>query len=393
MFLRIISTILVLSLFYPLTTWADSPFTFGLLLVGSRQDGGWSQSQYEAGLSLVKQDPSLKMVVVDRVNPGNKPGLVLNPLVKQLVKQGSRLIIANSGEMENAILKLASRYPSVYFVVIAGKKANAPNAPPNYGNLFGKIYFGEFLLGVAAAMVTKTGKIGVVGGIPLPSTIRTVNSIYLGVRYAWTKILKRKLKDLVFRMQWINFWFYVPGMSLNPYLIAKLMFESGYDVVLSNINEPVILKCALDQRKIGRVVWSSYDYKIKKVLQNPTCLGLTYINWQPGFLYFIQMVRAKKFKNVWLNLEPNWKNLNDDRTSGVGFLLGPTVPDKVKKTIHQTIQELSSGKLIVFKGPLTYYDGTLFLKPGQEASEKQLYEMNKLISGIIANKYEFKPHE
>ena len=100
----------------------------------------------------------------------------------------------------------------------------------------GKMEYGKMIAGVAAALTTKTGKIGYLGPLINDETRRLAASAYLGARYAWTEYLKKDPKDLKFTVNWIGFWFNIPGVTSDPTQVADNFFNQGYDVVISGID-------------------------------------------------------------------------------------------------------------------------------------------------------------
>jgi basic membrane protein A len=78
--------------------------------------------------------------------------------------QGFDVVFAVGFLMEDAIAKIAPKYPRTKFVIVDG---NAPNAPIAASLKF-REEEGCFLAGALAGMVSKTGKIGFVGGMEAP---------------------------------------------------------------------------------------------------------------------------------------------------------------------------------------------------------------------------------
>jgi simple sugar transport system substrate-binding protein len=68
--------------------------------------------------------------------------------------------------------------------------------------------------------------------------------------------------------------------------------------------------------------------------------------------------------------------------SAVGFVAGPALSADAQKHLAIFIKDLESKKVNLFKGPLNYQDGSPFLKSGQTASDKQLWQMDQLLSGM-----------
>jgi simple sugar transport system substrate-binding protein len=75
--------------------------------------------------------------------------------------------------------------------------------------------------------------------------------------------------------------------------------------------------------------------------------------------------------------------INNPDTSAVGFMPGPALSSSVKKALDTFIKDLGSGTLNLFKGPLYYQDGSIFLKDGRVATDNQIWYMKQLLKGMI----------
>ena len=73
------------------------------------------------------------------------------------------LIIAIGVSQMEAITKMAKKFPDKRFAVV-----DAPVDVPNVRALLFKEHEGSYLMGAAAAMASKTGKIGFIGGMDIP---------------------------------------------------------------------------------------------------------------------------------------------------------------------------------------------------------------------------------
>ncbi|MBU0986386.1 MAG: BMP family ABC transporter substrate-binding protein, partial [Proteobacteria bacterium] len=170
---------------------ADTPFAFGLLLVGPYNDHGWSQAHFEGGKYVEKKIPGAKMIYIDKVNPADRPGVTIPQLVDDMAEKGARLIIANSDDMKDGTREAARMHPEIHFIHISGDDVLTGQAPPNLSNLMGRMEYAKMMAGFAAAMTTQTGKIGYLGPLVNEETRRLVASCYLGAKYAWEKVLKK----------------------------------------------------------------------------------------------------------------------------------------------------------------------------------------------------------
>lgn len=364
-------------------TAADPPFTFGLLLVGPYNDHGWSQAHYDGGKYVEMMVPGTKMIYIDKVNPADRPGVTIPQLVDDVVEKGARLIIANSDDMKDGTREAARQHPNVHFLHISGDDALAGKAPPNLSNLMGKMEYAKMMAGFVAALTTQTGKIGYLGPLINEETRRLAASAYLGAKYAWQTVLKKKPEDLKFQVTWIGFWFNIPGVTSDPTQVAQNFFNTGYDVVLSGIDTTEALTVAGQKKKEGKNVWAiPYDYVGACQGAPDVCLGVPYFNWGPAYIPFVKAAMHKTWKPEWLWLGPDWKDINNPDTSIIGFVTGAALAVDAKSKLDKFIKDLGLGAVNLFKGPLNYQDGKVFVKAGETASDKQIWHMEQLLQGM-----------
>ncbi|UCH23429.1 MAG: BMP family ABC transporter substrate-binding protein [Deltaproteobacteria bacterium] len=359
------------------------PYVFGMLLVGPYNDHGWSQAHYEGGEYVEKNVPGTKMIYIDKVNPADRPGVTIPQLVDDMVEKGAELIIANSDDMKDGIREAAFMHPNVHFIHVSGDDVLTGKAPKNLANLMGRMEYGKMIAGFAAALTTKTGKIGYLGPLINEETRRQAASCYLGAKYAWEKVLRKNPNDLKFHVTWIGFWFNIPGVTADPTQVAQNFFNTGYDVVISGIDTTEAVVVGGQKRKEGKKVWAiPYDYVGACKGGSDVCLGVPYFNWGPGYVGFIKASISGAWESKWLWLGPDWKNINDLHTSTVGFVSGPALAPSARLKLDTFIKNLGSGNLNLFTGPMYYQDGSTFLKAGESASDNQVWYMKQLLKGM-----------
>jgi simple sugar transport system substrate-binding protein len=362
---------------------AEKPNIFGLLLVGPYNDHGWSQAHFEGGKYVEKMMPGTKMIYIDKVNPADRPGVTIPQLVDDMVEKGAKLIIANSDDMKDGTREAAAMHPNIYFIHISGDDVLTGKASKNLSNLMGRMEYGKMMAGFAAALTTKTGKIGYLGPLINEETRRLVAACYLGAKYAWENVLKKDPKSLKFQVTWIGFWFNIPGVTADPTQVAQNFFNTGYDVVISGIDTTEAVVVGRQKKQEGKLVWAiPYDYIGACEGASDVCLGVPYFNWGPGYVEFVKAAFSGKWQPKWVWLGPDWKDINNPDTSSVGFLAGPALSASVKKELDGFIKDLGAGKINLFKGPLNYQDGSPFIKAGQTATDKQVWYMEQLLEGI-----------
>jgi simple sugar transport system substrate-binding protein len=362
---------------------AAKDFTIGLILVGPYNDKGYSQAQYDGGKYVETHMPGAKMIYLDKVNPADRPGLTIPQVVDDLVEKGADLIIAGSDDMKDGILEAAALHPDTAFVHVSGDAAWEGTGPANLGNLFSRMEYPKMMAGFTAAMTTETGKIGFLGPLINEETRRLVASAYLGAAHAWTKVRGKDIKDLTFTVKWIGFWFNIPGVTADPTQVAGSMFDSGHDVIISGIDTPEAVTVARQKSGQGKNVFAiPYDYEKACEGQGAICLGVPYFNWGPGFLRIARQVQGGSYTPAFEWEAPYWADINDHDKSPVGFMPGEGMTAETKAKLDAFVTSLGSGQLDLFTGPLNYQDGSVFLKPGEKATDKQIWYMEQLLEGM-----------
>ncbi len=367
----------------PAVLAADSPYIFGLLLVGPYNDHGYSQAHYEGGRYVEEHLPETKMLYIDKVNPADRPGVTIPQLVDDMVEKGAKLIIANSDDMKDGIREAAMMHPKTRFIHCSGDDVLTGKAPANLSNLFAKMIYGKMMGGFAAAMTTQTGKIGYLGPLVNEETRRLAASSYLGAKYAWEKVLGKDPADLKFSVTWIGFWFNIPGVTADPTQVAQNFYDTGHDVVISGIDTTENTVVARKKREAGKAVWAiPYDYKGACRGAEKVCLGVPYYNWGPGYVRMIRDAKAGDWKSQWIWMAPDWENINDPDSSAIGYNMGQALSDDAREKLQEFVVDLGTDKIQLFKGPLFYQDGSVFVKEGETASEKQIWYMEQLLKGM-----------
>ncbi len=362
---------------------ADKGLTFGMLMVGPYNDHGWSQSHYEGGQYVEKKMPGSKMIYIDKVNPADRPGLTIPMVVDDLVEKGATVIVGNSDDMKDGMREAAQMHPDIKFIHISGDDVLTGKAPANLSNLMGRMVYGKMMSGYVAALSSKTGKIGYLGPLINEETRRLAVASYLGARYAWTEVLKKPLADLKFQVSWIGFWFNIPGVTADPTQVARNFFDTGYDVVLSGIDTVEATTVAEQMRKEGADVYSvPQDYIGSCETAPASCLGVPYYNWGPDYVKLFSAMQTGNWKPTWTWSGPDWTDINNPDSSAIGFVKGSALSAENAASLDQFIQGLGDGSISLFSGPLNLQDGSVYLKAGETASDKQIWYLEQLLEGM-----------
>jgi basic membrane lipoprotein Med (substrate-binding protein (PBP1-ABC) superfamily) len=121
----------------------EEEFVFGMVLVGPKNDHGWSQAHYTAGEYVMEQIPGSRMIVFESLNPADKPEATLEGVVADMINDGATLIFTTSDEFEEDTFTVAEGHPDVTFINVSGddawKEGNDFKAPTNLGNIMRRL--------------------------------------------------------------------------------------------------------------------------------------------------------------------------------------------------------------------------------------------------------------
>ena len=360
-------------------------FTFGMILVGPENDRGWSQAHFEAG-QYVEEQLGATMISLDLVNPADRPEITVDQVAADMIAQGAQLVFATSDDMKDGIELAAANNPDVPMIWSSGDSAWEDGKAfrddlPNLGNVMGKMEFGKMIAGCAAALTTQTSNIGYLGPLINDETRRLVNSAYLGARYCTDEY--RGGGSLDFSVNWIGFWFNIPGFTLDPTQVTNDFFDGGADVVISGIDTTEGLIRAGQRSDAGEAVWAiPYDYEDACAEATDICLGTPYFNWGPAYLDIVKSVIQDDFQADWQWLGPDWDDINNPDTSAIGWIFGDGLSSDAKGDLEEFIDGLADGSIELFTGPLNYQDGSTFLGDGEVGTDFQIWYTEQLLEGV-----------
>lgn len=369
----------------------DEDIIFGMVLVGPRNDRGWSQAHYEAGL-YAEEQLGAEMLLFESLNPADSPEITLRDVVDEMVQAGAKIIITTSDDFEVETVDVAPQYPDTIFVHISGDAVLNGEAPENLDNIIGQMPWGQMIQGCAAALTTETGQIGYVGPLITSETRHLASSTYLGAKYCWENYRGQSAEDLEFIVTWIGFWFNIPGVTLDPTEESNTFFDSGADVVISAIDTTEALSVASQRSAEGEEVYAlAYDFKDGCSAAPEICLGVPYYNWGPRYVEEIQSVYDGTWEQGWDWIGPYWEDINDPDRSAIGFVKGDALSEESSEQLDAFIAELGAfatdpdtpdDTFLLWQGPLNFQDGTVLAEEGELVPGEQVWLLPQLLEGM-----------
>lgn len=361
---------------------------FGVVLVGPRNDRGWSQAHYEGGLYVEENLPDSRMIVFESLNPADKPEATLEGVVDDMVAEGAQLVLTTSDEFEEDTVGVAEKYPDVVFINVSGDDAwqegeDAGVAPSNLGNFMGRMEDMKAIAGCAAALGTETGQLGYLGPLINFETRRLTAAAYLGARYCYENYRGQNPDDLGFNVSWIGFWFNIPGVTADPTEVTNNFFDTGADVVLSGIDTTEGIDVTGQRAAQGEQVWAvPYDFEGACDQAPDICLGVPYFNWGPAYLDTATQVQSGTWEQSWEWLPPHWPDLTDNDQTNVGWIHGPGLTAESQADLETFIDGMASGEINPWTGPIFLQDGTEYIPAGEVATDQQVWYLPQLLQGM-----------
>lgn len=327
----------------------EEKFKVAFMYVGPVGDAGWTYEHDRGRKYLQDKLPWVETSSVESVPEGADAERVLT----ELAEKGNKVIFATSFGYMDYVIKVAEKYPNVIFMHCSGYKT-----AKNVGTYFGQIEQPRYLSGIVAGKMTKTNLIGYVAAHPIPEVIRGANAFTLGVLSVNPKA---KVK-----LVWTNTW-YDPAAEKEA---GKSLLEMGADVIAQHQDTPGPQQAAEEKGKYG----IGYNSDMRAFAPKANLTSPVW-NWGPYYVKTVQAVKDGTWKN-----DQYWGGMAD----GIVDLgpYGTAVPDDVKTLVEQKKQDILSGKLLVFAGPLKDQKGTVRVKEGEKMSDQDILGMNWFVKGV-----------
>lgn len=168
--------ILVLTLVFGFSTFSyAAKVKVGIVYdVGGRGDKSFNDAAYKGLQEAIK-----KLGIEGKdVEPG-EGGANREELLRLLAEQGYDLVIGVGFLFTDALTKVAKEFPNTKFAIVDGVIEGLPNVR----SLVFKEHEGSFLVGVVAGLMTKTNKVGFVGGMDMALIHKFEVGYTAGVKY------------------------------------------------------------------------------------------------------------------------------------------------------------------------------------------------------------------
>jgi len=339
--------------------------TMGFIYVGPKDDYGYNQAHAE-GKAGVSRLPGVKTVEEASVP---ETIAVQESMKNMIVQDGASALFPTSfGYFDPHILKVAKQFPKVQFLHCGGLYTEGKH-PKNVGSYFGYIDEAQYVCGVVAGHMTKSGKLGFIAAKPIPQVLRNINAFTLGARSANPKITVQ----VIFTGDW--------SLPVKEAEAATSLIDQGVDVLTCHVDSPKVIVQTAEKRGIYS---SGYHASQAAIAPKGYLTGAEW-DWSHVYGNYAKLIQAGK-------------SLIDGGIPHVvrgglkeGFVkispYGPAVTEEAKKDAEAAKAKFMSGSMVIFKGELKDNTGAVVIPAGKEMKQQdpELEKMNYLVEGVIGS--------
>ena len=341
------------------TATAEKPTTVGFIYVGTKDDYGYNQSHAD-GAAAVKKLPGVTVIEAEKVPETKDCQQAMETMINQ---SEATLIFATSfGYFNPHVKEIAAKYPKITFLHAGGILKDGD--PSNIGTYFAYIDELEYLCGMAAGSVTKSGKLGYVAAKPITPVLRDINAFELGAK----SVNPNCTLTVIFTGDW-----FLPNEEANA---VTSLADQGVDVVSGHVDSPKVLIQTAEKRKI---FCCGYHYNGATLAPNGYLTGAEW-DWGPMYQKFVTDFKAGK------PMPHNYMgSLKDGAVKMSPY--GAAVPKEAQAKIDAIKADMTAGKFQMFKGPLKDNKGKVVIEDGKAFDDQDpaLWGMNYLVEGVIGS--------
>jgi basic membrane protein A len=145
--------------------------------MGGKFDKSFNEAAY-TGAERFKKETGLAYREFEVTNEAQREQALRN-----MARRGAPIVVGVGFSQASGMEKVAKEFPGVKFAIV-----DAVVDLPNVQSIVFKEHEGSFLVGMAAAMASKTGKIGFVGGMDIPLIRKFALGYEEGAKYVNPKI-------------------------------------------------------------------------------------------------------------------------------------------------------------------------------------------------------------
>jgi basic membrane lipoprotein Med (substrate-binding protein (PBP1-ABC) superfamily) len=304
---------------------AGKPFRVALLTPGSVADGGWNQGAYD-GLRRIERELGAQVSHVETKTPAE-----FEEGFRDYASRGYDLVFGHGFEYQEAAAKVAAEFPRTVFVTTSGSTVRENLAPMVF-----ELEQATYLCGLLAARQSRTGVVGMIGGIRLPS----IESTFLAFRAG----VERTRPGAQVRESWIgNF-----DDTAAAREASLALLEEGADFLIHQANDAGrgVFQAVSERAAAGEPVYAFGTNRDQSAMAPDVVMASATLDLPGAFVFVARQVREGRFEARPLHLGM--------KEGVVAFVWNPAlearVPEAVRRELRETEARIRSGELAVPRG-------------------------------------------
>lgn len=293
------------------------PTSMALIVSGPANDQGWNAVAV-GGLEATAKKFNLKTTIMENVGIADSEAAY-----RQLAADGYDIVIGHGYQYGEPAVAVSKEFPNKYFFATESNSYS-----DNAGSYVMACEQGAYVMGTLCAGMSKSKVIGVVGGFEQPSITKELEAFQLAAKAydPSIKVLKVYINSFV-------------DTNLG-YEAAMSMINQGADVIYQVANQAgngVLKAC---EEKGLYCCGNSYD---QNVIAPKSVLSSTIYNMDQVMITAVSSIYDGTFKGGVYNLGMDKKVVEIAPYHDLESVVPQSLKDKVKKTI----EDITSGKLVV----------------------------------------------
>lgn len=335
----------------------------GLLYVGPVGDHGWTKAHDDGRMYFLGELEDTTAMFAPSVMTADAEARI-----EEFIARGDNVVIGTSFDFLVPMQEAAERHPDVNFLLCSGFVDG-----PNLGSYFGRMYQAMYQAGQLAGLMTNEDRIGLVGPVVIPETVRHANAFTLGVRSV--------NPDARVVMRWVYAWF----DPAEEEAAANELLDAGVDIVFSHTDTTIAIETANARNSADTPIYTiGYDNPDSCDFAPETCIGSAYWNWGPLVTRLLRNMQT----GTWRPDEQVWEPMRADPSQSTVYLQmnEANVPSSTRIEVEGLVADLSrntpEGLYLPFRGPVMDNTGGVRIEDGALPTDEDLLSMCWFVDGI-----------
>jgi basic membrane protein A len=321
----LLSLLLVALLSVGVASAQDAPFRVAMVMPSTITDLSWSQAMYE-GLLAVQEELGGESALEIAYSESMFDVTAAAQAIRDYADDGYNLIIAHGTQYGTSLFEIAPDYPETSFAWGTATDVGEEEGLTNIFAYQAEAEQGAYVEGVIAAMMTETGKIGIIGPVPAGDALLYNNGFIQGVQAT--------NPDIEILIAYTGSF----GDTAGAAQIAQTQIAAGADVLTGSAQQVV---GAIDAISAAEGYWFATQWDQSEQWPDAVVVSQVY-DWVPALSDMIAQIQAGTLGGTAYSLTLE----NEGQT----FVYGSVeVPEDVVAAADAAIEGIISGDIVVAK--------------------------------------------